>query len=139
VIQGGVQVITNDPAIDLHYCMDMVIEGAPLRLGCKIEPVATHPRSLLGDVEHALKGERRALVGHLQKALEREIKGTGPVTDPEVADRRLAGMARLRKGRNPHAQIEGKALGHDPPSVLRSEAHISPGHYLLNPSCHPML
>jgi hypothetical protein len=56
-----------------------------------------------------------------------------------VAGRRPAGMARLDKGRNPHAQIQGEALGHDPPPVLRGESHFSPSRNLLNLPFCPML
>jgi hypothetical protein len=48
-------------------------------------------------------------------------------------------MARLDKGRNPPAQIQGEALGHDPPPVLGRESHFSPGRNLSNPSFSPTL
>jgi hypothetical protein len=50
-----------------------------------------------------------------------------------------AGMAGLNKGRHPHAQIQGVAVGHNPPPVSRRESQFGPGRNLSNPPFGPTL
>jgi hypothetical protein len=56
-----------------------------------------------------------------------------------VAGRCPARMAGLHETRNPHPQIQGIALGHDPPPGNRRESQVGPARNLSNPSFNPTL
>src|SRR5215203_1001878 len=81
----------------------------------------------------ASRGRRSALPLALHQ-LEGEA-----VADLEVAGCCPAGMAGLNKGRHPHAQIQGVAVGHNPPPVSRRESQFGPGRNLSNPPFGPTL
>src|SRR5687767_11352092 len=72
---------------------------APL-IGCQLARAAGSP----------LASRRRR--AKLPLALH-QLDGTA-VVDPEVPGRRPAGMTDFYEARNPHPQIQGVALGHDP-------------------------
>jgi hypothetical protein len=48
------------------------------------------------------------------------------VADVKVAGGRVAGMARLDKGSDPHPKIERIAVTYNPPPVQESESQIAP-------------